>query len=236
MPPALIMLEQLVEEEGPVIEAEAVEAEGAIVAEAEVLAPKIEAAAKAVEEGAEALAQDVESEAESILNKVENALSDSDVGETAAKCEEETGASAEEAAAQSGKPEWLQRIQAGNEFNKTRAPFYEYNEVYVENPEGGYVRLDSYDPQAGEIVSRKFTQFSEIQESTGVNYVSELANKYPPGSTIANVPSSGALAGQQLQGQMILEVPVQNGPIPQSVLDAAAEQNIVIRDVNGNIY
>jgi filamentous hemagglutinin len=109
--------------------------------------------------------------------------------------------------------------------------------VYVNNSTGGgYYRLDSYNPTSGEIVSRKFTQFSEIQEKTGVGYVNELTSKYPVGATIANVPSSGALSGKVLQGQPILEVPVQLKPIPQSVLDAAKQSSTVIRDVNGKIY
>ena len=59
-------------------------------------------------------------------------------------------------------------------FNKARAKFYPYNEVYLEAPkkainlpEGSpikhqHVRLDSYNPHTGEIVSRKYTQLSEV--------------------------------------------------------------------------
>lgn len=98
------------------------------------------------------------------------------------------------------------------------------------------MRLDSYNPQAGEIVSRKLTQFSDIQLSTGTGYINEMASKYAPGTRIANVPSSGVLAGQPLRGQMILEVPVQNKAIPQAVLDAASRLKVIIRDVNGKVY
>jgi hypothetical protein len=73
---------------------------------------------------------------------------------------------------------------------------------------------------------------------------SELAANYPPGARIANVPTQAAgsghanagFAGQQLRGTTILEVPVQNGPIPQSVINAANRQGIVIRDINGRVY
>ena len=53
-------------------------------------------------------------------------------------------------------------------FNKARAKFYPYNEVYLEAPKKAinlpegyptkhqYVRLDSYNPHTGEIVSRKY--------------------------------------------------------------------------------
>ena len=137
----------------------------------------------------------------------------------------------------SSRPAWLQRLDAGNAFNAARAPAYPYNEVYIDSPTGtGYTRLDSYNPNAGEIVSRKFTQLSAIQAKTAIGYINEIAAKYPVGATIANVPSSGPLAKRLLQGQYILEVPVQNNRVPQAVLDAANKAGVLIRDVNGTIY
>ena len=137
----------------------------------------------------------------------------------------------------SSRPEWLQRLDAGNAFNQERAAAYPYNEVYINKASGdGYYRLDSYNPISGEIVSRKFTQFSNINEQTAMNYVSEIGAKYPVGATIAKVPSSGNLAGQSLQGQLILEVPVQVKPIPQSVINAADNAGVLIRDINGKVH
>ncbi|MFK8299034.1 hypothetical protein ACI76O_11660, partial [Capnocytophaga cynodegmi] len=86
----------------------------------------------------------------------------------------------ENAAKKQKLPEWLQKIKEGSEFNKARAKHYPYNEIYLEKPEGvggkgKYVILDSYDPAKGEIISRKYTQFSEITEETGLNYLRELA-------------------------------------------------------------
>ena len=61
-------------------------------------------------------------------------------------------------------------------FNKERAKFYSFNEVYLEAPKKEtkvagdspakqkYVILDSYDPHIGEIVSRKYTQLSVISK------------------------------------------------------------------------
>jgi hypothetical protein len=117
-------------------------------------------------------------------------------------------------------------------------PYYPYNEVYINKPGGGnsYYRLDSYNPESGEIVSRKFTQFSEIQDQTALRYINEIQKKYPVGATIADVPSSGSLAGQQLQGRLILEVPVQNNPIPQTIIDAADNAGVLIRDIDGRMY
>ncbi len=61
-------------------------------------------------------------------------------------------------------------------FNEERAEFNSFNEVYLEALKKGtkvagdspakhkYIRLDSYDPHVGEIVSRKYTQLSEVSE------------------------------------------------------------------------
>mgnify|MGYP000865475780 FL=1 len=142
-------------------------------------------------------------------------------------------------------------------FNKARAKFYPYNEVYLEAPkkainlpEGAptkhqYVRLDSYNPHTGEIVSRKYTQLSEVSEETAIRYLKELSDKYAPGSVIADVPSNRTGVnkgifelnqGDKLKGQMILEVPVQKKSVRESILKYARDNNIQIRDINGNVY
>ena len=142
-------------------------------------------------------------------------------------------------------------------FNKARAKFYPYNEVYLEAPkkainlpEGSptkhqYVRLDSYNPHTGEIVSRKYTQLSEVSEETAIRYLKELSDKYAPGSIIADVPSNRTGVnkgifelnqGDKLKGQMILEVPVQKKSVRESILKYARDNNIQIRDINGKIY
>jgi hypothetical protein len=151
-----------------------------------------------------------------------------------------------EIAATAGKPDWLVRLQQGNEFDDVQGLKYEeaggYNEVYVDKPPdlvtGGskYVRVDSY-LHDDEIVSRKMTQLGEVDESTGKGYVRELYNKYQPGRTIADVPSAPpGLAGRALSGDMVLEVPVQTSAVPQSVLDLAKQLNVMIRDINGTVY
>ena len=142
-------------------------------------------------------------------------------------------------------------------FNKARAKFYPFNEVYLEAPkkatnlpEGSpikhqYVRLDSYNPHTGEIVSRKYTQLSEVSEETAIRYLKELSDKYAPGSIIADVPSNrtGVNKGifdvngdNVLRGEMILEVPVQKKLVPKSILKYAQDKKIQIRDINGNVY
>ena len=142
-------------------------------------------------------------------------------------------------------------------FNKARTKFYPYNEVYLEAPnkainlpEGSptkhqYVRLDSYNPHTGEIVSRKYTQLSEVSEETAIRYLKELSDKYAPGSVIADVPSNRTglnkgifevNQGDKLKGQMILEVPVQKKPIPQNVINYADKLRIKIRNTNNKLY
>ena len=137
-------------------------------------------------------------------------------------------------------PIYRMRINNGNEFNRIMSSKYPYNELYVaNNPKSatGYFRVDSYDPATREIISRKFTQFSQIQESTGIGYIKEAVRKYSPGAVISNVPSTPAsLRGRKLTGKLILEVPAQVNPIPQSVLRAAQEENVIIRDTTGRIY
>ena len=108
-----------------------------------------------------------------------------------------------------------------------------------------YVRLDSYDPQKGEIVSRKKTQLGEVSEETAIRYLKELEDKYPSGSIIADVPSNNIGSSKKifelngdnvLRGQMILEVPVQKKAIRRRILEYAEDRDIQIRDTNGKIY
>lgn len=134
-------------------------------------------------------------------------------------------------------PSGESRRRAGIAFNKAREHAYTYNEVPIVNPRGGRPNyLDSYDPVKGEIVSRKISQLSEIKLTSAKKYLRELAAKYPPGAVIADVPSAKGLAGQQLEGNMFLEVPPQWKAIPRAVLREAAHLEITIRDSNGRVY
>ncbi|MCA1707855.1 MAG: hypothetical protein LC808_33105, partial [Actinobacteria bacterium] len=135
------------------------------------------------------------------------------------------------------KPEWLKRLIRGNQFNKDRRAFYPHNELYVKRPGGGYYRVDSYNDNLGEIVSRKHSQLAEVQEQTAFKYLKEIDDKYAPGTEIADVRSTHTtLVGEKLEGQKILEIPVQETAVPRSVLDEGTTRNILIRDVNGKVY
>jgi len=118
---------------------------------------------------------------------------------------------------------------------KDNRPRYEYNEVRV-TKDGNEFRVDSYNRNS-EIVSRKFTQLGEIKEETAISYLNELDKKYSPGTEIiSGTFNPKELGGLTLEGQMILEVPVQKYDIPAKVLEKAKELHIVIRDVEGKVY
>ncbi|MDR0469899.1 MAG: hypothetical protein LBH09_08000 [Peptococcaceae bacterium] len=93
----------------------------------------------------------------------------------------------------------------GNRFNDTASIDYDYNEVHLENGK----RLDSYDPDAGEIVSRKATDLNMIKEDTYRSYLQEVLDKYPAGTTIRSNKYPD-IDGTPLQGDYILEVPSSN--------------------------
>ncbi|GAB3438040.1 hypothetical protein GCM10027570_00840 [Streptomonospora sediminis] len=146
----------------------------------------------------------------------------------------------------SSKPDWLVDAEAGNDFNKRREPHYTElggaNEVHVgeRTPGNQYRRLDSYIPEQ-EIVSRKYTQLSEIQESTAFGYLQDLFTNYPPGTVIADTPTNrrdlgDSAIGTRLSGDMILEVPIQKFPVPNRILEKAEDLGIIIRDEAGNVH
>ncbi len=77
------------------------------------------------------------------------------------------------------------------------------------------------------------TTYEEIFES-----VVRVTNK--PETVIADTPENrarfAAVAGDPIYGESVLEVPVQNAPVPTGFLEYAAEHNIVIRDERGTVH
>ncbi|MFT3797984.1 hypothetical protein [Microbacterium sp.] len=122
-------------------------------------------------------------------------------------------------------PFWRRRMAEGDQFNYQNRHRYPQNEVTLGNGK----RLDSYLP-GDEIVSRKNTQLDSVRPETAKSYIDEILSKYAPGT-----PISG---GGELRGTPILEVPVQNGPVPQAIIDHAngKEPRVLIRDVLGTMY
>lgn len=91
---------------------------------------------------------------------------------------------------------------------------------------------------ADEIVSRKRTQLADIGSSTAQGYLRVMTQKYMDGLLIADTPTTRAMGLDRdvLRGRQILEVPVQMQPVPQAVLDNAADREITIRDIEGRIH
>ena len=79
--------------------------------------------------------------------------------------------------------------------------------------------VDSYDDRE-EIVERKHSQLADIQVSTAIGYLGDMVRKYSPGEKISGTPRNREqypeLVGERLAGEMVLEVPVQNRPIPRA--------------------
>jgi hypothetical protein len=123
-----------------------------------------------------------EKEASSIAKVGETVVKVEKDASTAAKVEEAAkpvGAAVERRATSIRKagelPHWLKtRFEAGAEFNRVNRPRYPANELEVTDKAGNKFRVDSYNPGKGEIVSRKFTQLSEVKPETGIGYLREL--------------------------------------------------------------
>ena len=122
-------------------------------------------------------------------------------------------------------PFWRRRMAEGDQFNYQNHHRYPQNEVTLANGK----RVDSYDPGEA-IVSRKNTQLDDVRPETAINYINEVLNKYAPGTKINDT--------EVLDGTPILEVPVQNSPVSQTIIDHANSKDprVVIRDVLGNVY
>lgn len=98
-----------------------------------------------------------------------------------------------------------------------------------------YNRVDGYIPGVEIIELKPSLQLTDVSQARSA--MRQLSGQYGPGTQIADVPSNqtNGIAGGNLDGDLVLEVPVQDGPIPQSVIDEADRLNITIRDAEGNI-
>ena len=97
----------------------------------------------------------------------------------------------------------------GNQFNKIAEKIYPFNEVNLANGK----RLDSYIP-GEKIISRKATDLSDIEFNTFDKYLSEMIQKYAPGTVIRSNKYK-CLNGQILSGKMYLEIPAVNKDFDQ---------------------
>ena len=131
----------------------------------------------------------------------------------------------------------------GIEFDVLEGQKYPHNQVPIRDKGGKVRRLDSYDPQKQEIISRKSLatnngQIAFTSEFEMIDHFQEFALKYPNGAVIADTAAAQklGLANQTLAGKYILEVPVQNWAIPDRILNEAKIRGITIRDIKGRVY
>lgn len=140
-------------------------------------------------------------------------------------------------------PEIRLAAKEGVEFDVLEGQKYPHNQVPIRDKGGKIRRLDSYDPQKQEIISRKSLaahngQIAFTSEGEMIDHFQEFALKYPNGAVIADTPAAQklGLANQTLTGKYILEVPVQHWVIRDRILNEARIRSITIRDVNGKVY
>jgi hypothetical protein len=98
--------------------------------------------------------------------------------------------------------------------------------------------VDSYDPDLGVIVSRKFPKGQKLDVERGIKYIEELITKYPPGTLISYTPRNRELqlAGKVLKGNPVLLLPEVHGDIPEEVLAFAERVGVTIMDAEGKVY
>jgi hypothetical protein len=140
-------------------------------------------------------------------------------------------------------PEIRLAAREGREFDVLEGQKYPHNQVPMRDKGGKVRRLDSYDPQRREIISRKSLathngQIAFTSDGEMIEHFQEFALKYPNGALIADTRTTRklGLANQTLTGHYILEVPRQNWAIPDRIIEEAKIRRITIRDVNGKVY
>jgi hypothetical protein len=140
-------------------------------------------------------------------------------------------------------PEVRLAAKEGREFDVLEGQRYPHNQVPIRDKGGAVRRLDSYDPQKQEIISRKSLathngQIAFTSEGEMIDHFQEFALKYPNGAVIADTPAAQklGLANQTLTGKYILEVPMQDWVISERILNEAKIRGITIRDINGKVY
>lgn len=137
---------------------------------------------------------------------------------------------------------WLVRVRAGKKLELEQLDRYEFSQLYVVSNTGkGFRVLDFYGPKSPAFtagpVSFKATQLADIKVASANAALQEAYRNFRPGTLIADVPTRPReLTERTLSGQLWLEVPVQNKPVPVEILTTAKRLSICIRDVTGRIY
>ncbi len=132
--------------------------------------------------------------------------------------------------------------EGGSAFDVLRAAYYRSRNGYDQVKLSNGKRLDSYIPNS-EIVSRKWKQYFLNGRADFIEDLNELVSKYaPPNIVVGGSPADkkrglDALiqTNHQVEGALILEIPVQKTPIPSAWLEDARTRGVMIRDVAGNV-
>ena len=141
------------------------------------------------------------------------------------------------------------RRQGGNAFDHLRAAYYRSKGGFSQVTLGNGKKLDSYIP-GKEIVSRKWKQYSNNGREDFANDLDEMITKYA--TPTPQRMKSGGIANdtvkdsetaelikrtidEEIAGTPILEIPIQDTPIPAEWLHEARVRGVMVRDVAGNI-
>lgn len=131
----------------------------------------------------------------------------------------------------------LDNLERGQAFNAQNWKRFEHNEIYVKGP-GGKGFVDSYVPGKF-IIERKATYYGDLKNpmSKMKKDVDELTVQYKLArvpDTPGNLDNHGALVGQRLKGQPVLEIPPQN--LTDDLIKYAEKKRVTIVDPTGKVY
>jgi len=122
---------------------------------------------------------------------------------------------------------YAQDILRGNKFNKIMAEKLGDKYVHEVWTKGMTSRIDSMLKGGGKLISRKATQLADISFDTAKKYIDEIGKKYYR-KAIQNAERAGT---DVMKGKKILQIPKQNNPIPQNVIDYAKKSKVKIDEV-----
>ena len=148
------------------------------------------------------------------------------------------------AAAGANVPDHMRTILRGKAFHHDVADQFRATEVTIHqrDNEGNVLRTFRVDGlNRRQVVSLKNTQLADVKLATAKGHVDELVKKYKPDQpNLVIARTDGNRTKLQhwnpdaidlpLRGQMILGVPVQSKPVPQEIIDYAADRNVIIRE------
>lgn len=134
----------------------------------------------------------------------------------------------------------------GHWFNYATADQHRATEVTLHRLDArgnvtSWVRLDALGEN--EVISKKNVQLWDASPEAWKRNINEIPAKYKPDQpNLVVAPTKGTYdkvdrgeldeeeIGESLQGQMVLGVPPQQQPIPQEILDYAAERGVIIKE------